>query len=610
MTISEKRRARLIRRSTTALAIAATVLGLTVAPGAASETDAQDPSRGDDRRVNATYTNPVSKGFADTFADPAVIRGEDGYWYAFGTSDPLHSGEGTMHTLPVARSTDLVEWTYVGDALNERNEPEWAADDALYWAPDITRHHGRYWLYYGVTETDVTSHRGDSAIAVASSKSLTGPWKTHDAPVVGPRPADAEGSFRWTFDSAHVVDESGTRHLVYGSYNGGVWLTELSDDGTRAVGEPTKIAAGNRFEGTYIVRRNGWWYLFASSSDCCAGPTTGYTVFAGRSRSLTGPYLDRDGVPLNTSRAGGTPVIAPNGNRWVGTGHNSIATDATGQDWLVYHAIDRHEPYLDEPFGINRRPMLIDRLDWIDGWPTVRRGAGASDGPQRAPVTRREHGDDRSRETAVAAAPERPLGRPDPAYGDEFDGEHLEDDWSWVRTPGGELKDGRFVWNTQNGDLHKKQNSASVLLRDAPKGDYTVETRLHIDLGTDTIRNYQQAGLVAYVDDERYLKLVHAAIWETRQTEFGKEQPYAEGIAYGSMAVGPPSDTTWLRMRHRTDPHTGEHLIRAYTSRDGRTWTAGGTWTLPEESEVRLGLVSMGGAGATAQFDYFRVHRH
>jgi len=49
------------------------------------------------------YTNPVSAGFADTFADPAVIRGKDGYWYAYGTTDPLREGEGTRHLLPVSR---------------------------------------------------------------------------------------------------------------------------------------------------------------------------------------------------------------------------------------------------------------------------------------------------------------------------------------------------------------------------------------------------------------------------------------------------------------------------------------------------------------------------
>jgi arabinan endo-1,5-alpha-L-arabinosidase len=171
------------------------------------------------------------------------------------------------------------------------------------------------------------------------------------------------------------------------------------------------------------------------------------------------------------------------------------------------------------------------------------------------------------------------------------------------------VEDGRFVWPTQDADLHKETNTASVLLRDVPERDFTVEAKLSIDLGEVTERNYQQGGLVVYVDDDSYLRLSHAAIWNTRQTEYGKEQPYAGAIAYGSTSVGPPAATTWLRLRRTSDPRTGEERFQAFTSRDGRKWIAGGTWTLPEGSRPRVGLVSMGGEGATAEFDYFRLYR-
>ncbi|HWC41530.1 MAG TPA: family 43 glycosylhydrolase [Actinomycetota bacterium] len=204
-----------------------------------------------------------------------------------------------------------------------------------------------------------------------------------------PRPG-ASGNpddFRWTFDPAQFTDLDGTRYLYYGSYYGGIFVTELSEDGTEAVGEPTQVAIDNRYEGAYVVRHGRWYCLFASEANCCAGPTTGYTVFAGRSTSPRGPFTDRDGISLLASRVGGTIVVTPNGNTWVGTGHNAVVTDLAGQDWLVYHGIDRRDPYLDEPFGINQRPMLLDRLDWVDDWPTARAGRWASDGPERAPVT-------------------------------------------------------------------------------------------------------------------------------------------------------------------------------------------------------------------------------
>ena len=122
--------------------------------------------------------------------------------------------------------------------------------------------------------------------------------------------------------------------LFYGSYYGGVWVTKLTDDGRTAVGDPTMVAIDNKFEGTYVVRRGGYWYFFGSTANCCAGPTTGYSVQVGRSRDLRGPYVDREGMPLLASRAGGTPTLMQNGNTWIGPGHNAIATDVRGRDFI------------------------------------------------------------------------------------------------------------------------------------------------------------------------------------------------------------------------------------------------------------------------------------
>src|SRR5690606_5006015 len=111
------------------------------------------------------------------------------------------------------------------------------------------------------------------------------------------------------------------------------------------------------------------------SANCCAGPTTGYSVHVGRSESLTGPYVDREGVPLLQSRAGGTPGLAPKGNGWVGTGHNAIVTGLGGREGMACHALARDGPYLDATEGGDGRPMLCDRLAWVAGWPPGRAGA-------------------------------------------------------------------------------------------------------------------------------------------------------------------------------------------------------------------------------------------
>ena len=58
-----------------------------------------------------SYTNPVLD--AD-FPDPAVILAPDGFYYAYATQT-LRDGEWV--NVQVARSSDLVHWQHLGDAL-------------------------------------------------------------------------------------------------------------------------------------------------------------------------------------------------------------------------------------------------------------------------------------------------------------------------------------------------------------------------------------------------------------------------------------------------------------------------------------------------------------
>jgi hypothetical protein len=195
---------------------------------------------------------------------------------------------------------------------------------------------------------------------------------------------------------------------------------------------------------------------------------------------------------------------------------------------------------------------------------------------------------------------------------DEFGDTTLGPEWSWVRTPAGSETGGQFVWPTQAADLvglGDAANTASVLLRDAPAGNYVVETKLTIDLGVDEVRNFHQGGLIAYATDDLWARFTHVAIANTRQLEFGKELPFADRSSFGGITAFPaPQDTTWLRLAHRVDPANGEHEYRAGMSTDGEHWTWGGVWTLPADTTPRIGLISLGGVGSTSSFDYFRVY--
>ena len=638
----------------------------TDAPSAEPTEEPGTPDGGSEGRpVTATYTNPLMPevpggGTVDSCADPTVLRGqEEGSktWFMYCTTDPLNDedlgedggDEGTepdlvFQRIPQMVSTDLVNWTYVGNALPTGTEiPAWIDPTSAFWAPEVAYNSTQDTYYMFLTVTQTTAAGGgsdecpnDSAIGVATSKSPLGPWVISDAPVVAPRVdpnSDPNAECRpylWTFDPDVLGDtvEGDTGTFYYGSYYGGIFGTDVTFTADGATtGEQsahTMISIGNRYEGANVVEKDGAHYLFGSATNCCNGALTGYSVFVGRStEGPLGPFLDREGNSLLDTQVGGTPFLTMNGNRWIGTGHNTVFQDAGGQWWTIYHAVDQEDPFYATSPGFTKRPALLDPVDWVDGWPTVNGGRFASDTEMPAPA-----GQEGERSLHVAPTVVAPHVPGVALRSDEFDGKRLRG-WDWVREDAAstELVDGVLEFEVQQADLFVDSNNASVLLRRAPaEGDYMVETRMRIAglPNEGCCHNFVQGGLVVYGDDDNFIKLVNASIWETRQTEFAKELNPVPGPGYsryGNTVVGPPSEyseDTWTYLRivvEHLDEDEQEvaggdtERYTSYTSQDGETWVRGGAWT-HSLGDARIGLVSMAAPAPdtyTSEFDYFRV---
>lgn len=604
-----------------------------------------------------TYRNPLDITAPDlatpveNCADPTVTkqRRANGayYWWMYCTKDPRNDedapagGAPTFQLIPIYRSSDLVNWTYKGNVFQDpaapsSNYPTWVEPDSGLFAPEIKRMNGQWYLYYTVENTkpaisgEPEGCRGDFAIGVATAPSPDGPWTDSDDPVIDPRRGGDGCNFFWTIDP-EVKTLAGQRYIFWGSYYGGIFVRRLTEMGFET--DPAtqdRITVANKFEGPEIIKRDGWYYLFVSATNCCNGDLTAYGVFVGRSTSLFGPYVDRSGVSLREdddadtgvpdptdAEVGGTPVLQINGNRWLGVGHNTVFRDFSGRFWTIYHAVDRKDPTFaccpaeaahDDDPGFTKRPALLDPIAWIDGWPQVRGGRWASNVEMPAPAAQPGQ-PDRYRPSTDWRSNKGDLM---PAYSDEFEGTSLDPRWSFTRPVDPatyEVSGGLFKWDTQGADLYKGSNNASVLVQDAPDGEYILEARIHMTVPSEGNGfNYRQGGLVIYDGDDQFLKLVEFANWETRQTEWAKEVPADDpGSRYGNGVVGPPGD--WTTLRIVKADFSGGEFYQAWTKRDGGVWERGGTWRYDElGDDSKIGIVSMAGPDFETHVDWVRVY--
>jgi len=320
-----------------------------------------------------TYVNPV---LDCDFPDPSVILAADGYYYAYATQTQR---DGQWINIQVARSDDLVHWEHLGDALPEK--PTWAKQTQDVWAPFVLYDDDKYLMYYSATHDACHDSQRGHCLAVATSDSPAGPFVDMGMPLL------LGVGFEYIDPMVFVDPVSGKWLLYWGSGFQPIRIQELGPDGMSFApgSEPVSVVWPNPdggfprlVEAAWAIYRAGYYYLFYSGDNCC-GPDADYGVMVARSESPFGPFetLEEDrGVPHS--------LMLHRCDRWLAPGHNCIVTDKAGDDWIVYHAIDVDKPRQRQEDEINsRRILLIDRIEWHDGWPWV---GTPSDSPQPAPV--------------------------------------------------------------------------------------------------------------------------------------------------------------------------------------------------------------------------------
>ncbi|HEX8492080.1 MAG TPA: family 43 glycosylhydrolase [Pyrinomonadaceae bacterium] len=500
-----------------------------------------------------TYTNPAMAG---DFPDPSVIRVGQDYWATATSSE-------WAPEFPILHSRDLVNWEIVGAVFQKR--PAWSV--GKYWAPEISQHLGRFFIYYAAQKKD-----GPLCVAVATARRPQGPYTDH-----GPLVCQEVGSI----DGFPVTDENGDRYLLWKEDGNSVskptpiWAQRLSKDGTRLVGERKELfhndqawekhaslPYGDLVEGPAVVKRGGWFYIFYSGNFCCARECN-YMIGVARSRKLLGPWEKN---PKN-------PIMRGNEN-WKCPGHGTIVTDARGRDFLLYHAMKADD------FVYVGRQTLLDEIKWgANGWPTINDGRGPS------VKAASPHG-----ATDVAA---------EYAFFDEFNSTRLLPGWQWpaynepdVRVESRNL--GQVVLAPSTTNQFKTEMVGAVLARSPAVGDYVATTRVN----TKEMRPNAIGGLSAYGDHENALG---ASVKANRVTLWRLEKGNLQAV---TETNAPNSGYLFLRMTARDG-----HRYRFAFSRDNRTWTnigeeLDGSYLPPWDRGVRVALTA---GGAPARFNWLRI---
>ncbi|MED3727073.1 glycoside hydrolase family 43 protein [Priestia filamentosa] len=280
--------------------------------------------------------------------DPSIIK-EGNTWYTFGTGLVGENG------IRVLRSDNGTHWYKVPSIFPIA--PSWWKNyvpnyESNQWAPDISYYNGRYWLYYSVSSFGSNT----SLIGLLSTSSITsGQWRD-DGLVIRSTPDNNYNAI----DGDLIIDKDGNPWLSFGSFWSGIKLTRLDKTTMKPIGSLSSIASrpenSGAIEAPNIVYRNGYYYLFVSFDKCCQGVNSTYKMVVGRSKNITGPYYDKNGVDM--MNGGGTIFDAGN-ERWKGPGHSDILNN----NLIVRHSYDS--------LANGSPTMLINDLYWDSkGWPT------------------------------------------------------------------------------------------------------------------------------------------------------------------------------------------------------------------------------------------------
>jgi arabinan endo-1,5-alpha-L-arabinosidase len=282
--------------------------------------------------ITQTLLAQVGKPFIH---DPSTIVECDGKYYTFGTGGGgLISEDG---------------WTWNGGGVR----PGGGA------APDAMKIGNRYLVVYGATGGG-SNHKGAILTMWNNTLDPKSPDFKYTEPVVV---ATSDGyEENDAIDPGLMLDPTtGRLWLTYGTYFGFIRLVELDPKTGKHIESNKPVNVAITCEASDLIYHDGWYYLLATHGSCCDGANSTYNVIVGRSKQITGPYLDNAGRSM---LEGGGKMVAATRGGLIGPGHFGRMILEKGVEKMSIH----YEADLEQG---GRSVLGILPLLWKDGWPVA-----------------------------------------------------------------------------------------------------------------------------------------------------------------------------------------------------------------------------------------------
>lgn len=296
--------------------------------------------------------NPILTGF---YPDPSIVQVGPDYYL-------VNSTFSYFPGIPVMHSRDLKNWQQVGNVISRPSQMNFLGDRMTrgLFAPAIDYHNGTYY----VTCT-LIDHKGNF---VVTAKNPAGPWSD---PTFLPEVRGIDPSLYFEGDKAYVIynsDPPDNKPLYDGHRS--IKIIELNPQTLQTVGEAKIVVNGGVdlskkpvwIEGPHLMKRNGWYYLYAAEG----GTSVNHTEVVFRSKAPLGPFVPYEKNPILSQRE----LPRDRKDPITSAGHAQFVQGPDGQTYAIFLAV---RPYEGNYYNTGRETFIVP-VTWKDDWPVMEPG--------------------------------------------------------------------------------------------------------------------------------------------------------------------------------------------------------------------------------------------